>query len=51
MDPRAFNRKLAAILSADVAGTVTTLESHKQAFFEIIKQHRGRVADSPGDPF
>src|SRR5512139_797179 len=29
--------------------TVTTLESHKQAFFELIKQHRGRVVDSPGD--
>ena len=54
MDPRAFHRKLAAILSADVAGysrlmqddeaaTVTTLESYKQAFFDLIKQHRGRV--------
>ena len=60
MDPKSFHRKLAAILSADVAGysrlmqgveaaTVTTLESHKQAFFELIKQHRGRVVDSPGD--
>jgi adenylate cyclase len=60
VDPKAFHRKLAAILSADVAGysrlmqddeaaTVTTLESHKQAFFELIKQHRGRVVDSPGD--
>ena len=60
MDPKAFHRKLAAILSADVTGysrlmqddeaaTVTTLESHKQAFFDLIKQHRGRVVDSPGD--
>src|SRR5512139_234856 len=60
MDPKAFHRKLAAILSADVAGysrlmqddeaaTVATLESYKQAFFELIKQHRGRVVDSPGD--
>ena len=60
MEPKGFHRKLAAILSADVAGysrlmqddeaaTVTTLESYKQAFFDLIKQHRGRVVDSPGD--
>jgi len=60
MEPKGFHRKLTAILSADVAGysrlmqddegeTVTTLESYKQAFFELIKQHRGRVVDSPGD--
>jgi adenylate cyclase len=60
MEPKTFHRKLAAILSADVAGysrlmqddeaaTVTTLESHKQAFSDLIKQHRGRVVDSPGD--
>jgi class 3 adenylate cyclase len=45
-----FARKLAAILSADVAdysrlmqddeaATVATLESYKQAFFDLIKQH------------
>ena len=60
MDPKTFHRKLAPILSADVAGysrlmqddeagTVTTPESRKQAIFEIIKQHRGRVVYSPGD--
>ncbi|HSM90984.1 MAG TPA: adenylate/guanylate cyclase domain-containing protein, partial [Desulfobacterales bacterium] len=60
MDPQGFRRKLAAILSADVAGysrlmrddeaaTVSTLESHKQVFSDLIKQHRGRVVDSPGD--
>jgi adenylate cyclase len=60
MEPKGFRRKLTAILSADVAGysrlmqddetaTVTTLESYKQAFFDLIKQHRGRVVDSPGD--
>ena len=60
MDPKAFHRKLAAILSADVAGysrlmqddeaaTVTTLEAYKQIFSDLIKQHRGRVVDSPGD--
>ena len=60
MEPKGFHRKLTAILSADVAGysrlmqddeaaTVTTLESYKQVFFDLIKQHRGRVVDSPGD--
>ena len=60
MDPKAFHRKLAAILSADVAGysrlmqddeaaTVRTLEAYKQVFSDLIKQHRGRVVDSPGD--
>ena len=60
MDPKAFHRKLAAILSADVAGysrlmqddeaaTVTILETYKQIFSDLIKQHRGRVVDSPGD--
>ena len=60
MEPKGFHRKLTAILSADVAGysrlmqddeaaTVATLESYKQAFFDLIKQHRGRVVDSPGD--
>ena len=60
MEKKGFHRKLTAILSADVAGysrlmqddeaaTVTTLESYKQAFFDLIKQHRGRVVDSPGD--
>jgi len=53
-------RKLTAILSADVAGysrlmgddeaaTVKTLETYKQVMFTLIKQHRGRVIDSPGD--
>ena len=60
MEQKGFHRKLTAILSADVAGysrlmqddetaTVTTLESYKQAFYDLIKQHRGRVVDSPGD--
>ena len=60
MEQKGFHRKLTAILSADVAGysrlmqddeaaTVATLESYKQAFFDLIKQHRGRVVDSPGD--
>jgi len=55
-----FKRKLTAVFSADVAGysrlmgeneaaTVKTLESYKQIMFSLIKQHRGRVIDSPGD--
>lgn len=55
-----YKRKLAAILSADVAGysrlmgddeaaTVQTLEAYKKVMFSLIKQHRGRVIDSPGD--
>jgi adenylate cyclase len=58
MEPKGFRRKLTAILSADVAGysrlmqgdeaaTVKTLKSFKQAFFNLIKKHRGRVVDSP----
>jgi class 3 adenylate cyclase len=55
-----FQRKLTAVLSADVAGysrmmgedeaaTVKTLETYKQVMFSLIRQHRRRVIDSPGD--
>jgi adenylate cyclase len=55
-----FKRKLTAILSADVAGysrlmaedesaTVKTLETYREVMSTLIKQHRGRVIDSPGD--
>ena len=55
-----FQRKLTAILSADVVGysrlmgedeaaTVKTMETYKGVMFSLIKQHRGRVVDSPGD--
>jgi adenylate cyclase len=55
-----FKRKLTTILSADVAGysrlmgedeaaTVKTLEAYKQIISDLVKQHRGRVVDSPGD--
>jgi len=55
-----FKRKLTAILSADVAGysrlmqddeaaTVKTLEAYKRIISDLVKQHRGRVVDSPGD--
>jgi adenylate cyclase len=60
MEPTGFHRKLTAILCADVAGysllmqddeatTVKTIEAYKQIFSDLIKQHRGRVVDSPGD--
>ena len=62
MEPKGYHRKLTAILSADVAGysrlmqddeaaTVKTLEAYKLIFFDLIKQHRGRVVDSPADNF
>ena len=55
-----FKRKLTAILSADVVGysrlmgedesaTVKTLEIYKGVMNSLIRQHRGRVVDSPGD--
>ena len=36
-------------MGEDEAATVKTLESCKQVMFTLIKQHRGRVIDSPGD--
>jgi adenylate cyclase len=61
--PRAtpgMTRKLAAILSADVAGysrlmgedeeaTVRTVTAYRGAIAALVQQHRGRVVDSPGD--
>ena len=55
-----FKRKLTTIFSADVAGysrlmgedeaaTVKTLERYKAIMSELIRQHCGRVVDSPGD--
>jgi adenylate cyclase len=55
-----FKRKLTTIFSTDVAGysrlmgddeaaTVKTLEHYKGIMSELIRQHRGRVVDSPGD--
>jgi adenylate cyclase len=60
MDPISFHRKITAILSAEVAGyshlmqddeaaTLATLEFYKHAFFDLIRQHRGRLVDFPGD--
>jgi len=55
-----LKRKLAAILSADVAGysrlmdedevsTVRTLQAYQQIISDLTSQHNGRVVDSPGD--
>jgi adenylate cyclase len=53
-------RKLAAILSADVVGysrlmaededaTVRILTAYREQIATLIREHRGRVVDSPGD--
>jgi adenylate cyclase len=58
--PEGVERKLAAILSADVvgysrlmadheAGTIRTLTAYREAIGTLVEQHHGRVVDSPGD--
>jgi len=60
MEPESYKRKLTAILSADAAGysrlmaedeaaTVKTLATYREVMATLIKQHRGRIVDSPGD--
>jgi adenylate cyclase len=60
MAEQTLQRKLAAILSADVAGfsrlmgedeaaTVRKLASCRNLVAEVIAKHRGRVVDMPGD--
>lgn len=60
MADEGFNRKLAAIFSADVAdysrlmgddeeNTVRTLTTYREALSLLIQQHNGKVVDSPGD--
>jgi class 3 adenylate cyclase len=60
MTPDTTNRRLAAILSADVAGysrlmaedeaeTVRTLNAYRDEMVLLIQQHRGRVVDFTGD--
>src|SRR5713226_8473078 len=55
-----MERKLAAILSADVKGysrlmgedeeaTIRTLTAYRALMTTCIEQHHGRVVDSPGD--
>ena len=58
-DPN-VNRKLAAILSADVVGysrlmqaddaaTVATLQKYRAAIARVTERHKGRVVNAPGD--
>jgi adenylate cyclase len=60
VDPDDVERKLAAILSADVVGyarlmaedeaaTIRTLTDYREEIARLVRQHRGRVVDSPGD--
>lgn len=60
MAEETYQRKLSAILSADVAGysmlmrddeaaTVRTITAYRKALTQLIQQYRGRVVDSPGD--
>jgi adenylate cyclase len=60
MTTEGFKRKLTTMFSADVAGysrlmgedeaaTVKTLTTYRSIMADLIKQHRGRVVDSPGD--
>jgi adenylate cyclase len=58
--PAEVERKLAAILSADGVGysrlmaedeqaTIRTLTDYREAIAMLVRQHRGRVVDTPGD--
>jgi adenylate cyclase len=60
MSPQTYERKLTAILSADVEGysrlmgededaTIRTLTTYRELIATVIEKHRGRVVDSPGD--
>ena len=60
MAKESYNRKLAAILSADVVGysrlmsddedsTIRTLTNYQSVMTTLVEQHRGRVVDTPGD--
>ncbi len=60
MNPPTVERKLAAILSADVEGysrlmgenevaTVRTLTAYREVMATLIRERRGRVVDASGD--
>jgi adenylate cyclase len=60
MEPKVYDRKMSAILSADVKGysrlmrsdepaTVHTLTQYRAIIAERIANYQGRVVDSPGD--
>ncbi len=60
VDPDAVDRRLAAILSADAVGygglmarddvaTLRTLTAYREQITVLVRQHRGRLVDAPGD--
>ena len=60
MTTEGINRRLTAILSADVegysrlmsqdeVGTIRTLTAYREAITTLIQQYKGRVVDAPGD--
>ena len=60
MSPETYQRKLTAILNADVAGysrlmgedeaaTIKTLNTYKEIMTALVQQHHGRVVDFTGD--
>jgi adenylate cyclase len=60
MEPTRIDRKLTAILSADVKGysrlmgedevaTIRTLTAYRELITSLIREHKGRVVDTPGD--
>ena len=60
MNQEVFKRKLTDILSADVKGysrlmgedeesTVRTITAYREVISTLVKEHKGRVVDSPGD--
>jgi len=60
MTENSLDRKLRAILSADVKGysrlmgedeehTIKTITAYRETIFSLISKHKGRVVDSPGD--
>jgi adenylate cyclase len=60
MNTPSIERKLAAILSADVAdysrlmgadetGTLASLSAHREVIDELIRQRNGRIASTAGD--
>jgi class 3 adenylate cyclase len=60
VDPDAVDRRLGAILSADAVGygglmarddvaTLRTLTAYREQITVLVRQHRGRLVDAPGD--
>jgi adenylate cyclase len=60
MGPEGIERRLAAVLSADAVGysrlmaddetaTIRTLGAYREQIGVLVREHRGRVVDAPGD--